>query len=157
MDHPVDIAFDCLPHRSVGRVDIPIDASPEFRARLEHLKRSIDKHGIDNAYFLYNSRCVYRLANSDIEGMLRFSFEGAVLTDRSDAKADRADLDVELVSETCGGLPAVVLDWFAVAVQRAVLVEFDRFIAAGHLERRVDELERLTHLSELSNFTGMNV
>jgi hypothetical protein len=146
-----------LPHRSVGRVDIPIDASPEFRARLEHLKRSIDKHGVGNAYFLYNSRCVYRLANSDIEGMLRFSFEGTVLTDRSDAKSDRADLNVELVSETCGGLPAVVLDWFAVAVQRAMLVEFDRFITAGHLERRVEELERLTHLAELSNFTGMNV
>ena len=91
--HLVDIAFDCLPLRSVGRVDMPLDASPEFRARLEHLKRSIDTHGVENAYFLYNSRCVYRLANSDIEGMLRFSFEGTVLTDRSDAKADRADLD----------------------------------------------------------------
>lgn len=157
MDQPVDIAFDCLPHRSVGRIDIPIDASPEFRSRLEHLKQSIDKHGVDSAYFLYNSRCIYRLANSDIEGMLRFSFEGTLLTDRSDAKADRADLCVELVSETCGGLPAVVLEWFAVAVERAVLVEFDRFITAGHLERRVDELERLTHLAELSNFTGMNV
>ena len=38
-----------------------------------------------------------------------------------------------------------------------MLVEFDRFIAAGHLAERVDELERLTHLAELSNFTGMNV
>jgi len=146
-----------MPLRSVGRVDIPIDASPEFHARLEHLKRAIDKHGVENAYFLYNSRCIYRLANSDIEGMLRFSFEGTVFTDRSDAKADRADLDVELVSETCGGVPAVVLDWFTLAVERAVLVEFDRFIASGHLERRVAEFERLTHLAELSNFTGMNV
>jgi hypothetical protein len=153
----LDIAFDCLPLRSVGRVDIPIDASPVFRARLEHLKRAIDKHGIENAYFLYNSRCIYRLANSDIEGMLRFSFEGTILTDRSDAKADRADLDVELVSETCGGVPAVVLEWFSLAVERAVLVEFDRFIAAGHLAKRVDELERLTHLAELTSFTGMNV
>jgi hypothetical protein len=157
VDAFIDIAFDCLPLRSVGRVDIPIDASKEFRARLEHLKQSIDKHGVENAYFLYNARCIYRLANSDIEGMLRFSFEGTVLTDRSDAKAASADLDVELVSETCGGVPAVVLDWFCSAVERAVLVEFDRFIAFGHLARRVDELERLTHLAELSNFNGMNV
>jgi hypothetical protein len=157
MDPAVDIAFDCLPLRSVGRIDIPLDASPAFRARLEHLKRAIDTHGSENSYFLYNSRCVYRLANSDIEGMLRFSFEGAVLTDRSDAKADRADLDIELVSETCGGLPAVVVEWFCGAVERAVLVEFDRFIAAGHLAKRVDELERLTHLANLADFAGMNL
>ncbi len=157
MDTPVDVAFDCLPLRSVGRVDIPLDASPAFRARLEHLKRAIDTHGVENAYFLYNSRCVYRLANSDVEGLLRFSFEGTVLTDRSDAKADRADLDVELVSETCGGVPEDVFAWFRVAVERAVLVEFDRFIAAGHLARRVDELERLSHLAGPAGFAGMNL
>lgn len=157
MDTPVDIAFDCLPLRSVGRVDVPLDASPEFRARLEHLKRAIDTHGVANAYFLYNSRCIYRLANSDIEGMLRFSFEGTVLTDLSDAKANRADLAIQLVSETCGGVPAVALDWFCGAVERAVLVEFDRFIAAGHLAKRVDELERLTQLADLSGFAGMNL
>lgn len=157
MDTQIDIAFDCLPHRSVGRVDIPLDASPEFRSRLEHLKRSIDKHGIENAYFLYNARCVYHLANSDIEGMLRFSFEGAVLTDRSDAKAASADLDVELVSETCGGVPAAVLEWLCGAVARAVLVEFDRFITAGHLEQRVNELDAMTHLASLANFKGMHV
>ena len=80
---------------------------------------SVDKHGIENAYFLYNSRCIYRLANSDVEGMLRFSFEGTVLTDLSDAKADRADLSIELHSETCGGLSAVVVDWFCSAGQAA--------------------------------------
>jgi hypothetical protein len=157
MEPEVDIAFDCLPLRSVGRVDIPLDASPEFRARLEHLKRAIDAHGIQNAYFLYNSRCVYHLANSDIEGMLRFSFEGTVLTDLSDAKAERADLDVELVSETCGGVPAVVHEWFCGAVERAVLVEFDRFIAAGKLNDRVRELERLAMLAEGNAYAGMNL
>jgi hypothetical protein len=157
MEPQVDIAFDCLPLRSVGRVDIPLDASPEFRARLEHLKRAIDAHGIQNAYFLYNSRCVYHLANSDIEGMLRFSFEGTVLTDLSDAKAERADLEVELVGETCGGLPAVAHEWFCGAVERAVLVEFDRFIAAGKLTDRVQELERLTLLADGNAFAGMNL
>jgi len=157
MDRHVDIAFDCLPLRSVGRVDVPLDSSAEFRARIEHMKRAINRHGVENAYFLYNAHCVYRLANSDVDGMLRFSFEGTVLTDRSDAKAERADLDVELVSETCGGLPAVVVDWFCEAVERAVVVEFDRFIAAGHLARRVDALERLAHLADRSEFAGMNL
>ena len=57
---------------SVGRTDVPLDASPAFRARTEHLKREIETHGTENAYFLYNAHCVYRLANSDIDGMLRF-------------------------------------------------------------------------------------
>jgi hypothetical protein len=157
LDTDIDIAFDCLPLRSVGRVDIPLDASPEFRARLEHLKRSIDKHGVQNAYFLYNSHCVFRLANSDIEGMLRFSFEGTVHTDLSDAKAERADLVVELVGETCDGVPAVVVDWFCGAVERAVLVEFDRFITAGKLNARVQELERFSQLADMSGFAGMNL
>ena len=86
VDSYVDIAFDCLPLRSVGRIDVPLDASPVFRARTEHLKREIETHGTENAYFLYNTRCTYRLANSDIDDMLRFSFDGTVLTDRSDAK-----------------------------------------------------------------------
>jgi hypothetical protein len=157
MDPVVDIAFDCLPLRCVGRVDVPIDASPPFRARLEHLKQAIDTHGVANAYFLYNARCVYRLANSDIEGMLRFAFEGTVLTDASDAKAARANLKVEIVGETCGGLPADVLAWFATMVERAVVVEFDRFIAAGHLAQRFDELGQGARLSELADFAGMNV
>jgi hypothetical protein len=157
MDSVVDIAFDCLPLRSVGRLDVPLDSSPEFRARIEHLKQAIDKHGIENAYFLYNAHCIYRLANSDVDGMLRFSFEGTLLTDRSDAKAERTDLAIELVSETCDGLPALVVEWFCGAVERAVLVEFDQFIAAGHLARRVEELERLTQLAERSDFAGMNL
>jgi hypothetical protein len=157
MDPLVDIAFDCLPLRCVGRVDVPLDASPAHHARVERLKRAIDTHGIENAYFLYNARCVYRLANSDIDGMLRFSFEGTVRTDRSDAKAQQADLEIELVGETCGGVPALVVQWLCRAVERAVLIEFDRFIAAGRLKERVDELERLTHLAELTDFAGMNL
>jgi hypothetical protein len=153
----VDIAFDCLPLRCVGRVDVPIDASPAYRARVERLKHAIETHGVANAYFLYNSRCVYRLANSDIDGMLRFSFEGTVLTDRSDAKAHSADLAIELVSETCGGVPAVIVEWFCGAVERAVLIEFDRFIAAGSLAERMSQLGRIRQLTDLTDFAGMNL
>ena len=136
---------------------MPLDASPGFRARCEHLKRAIDTHGTANAYFLYNARCVYRLANSDIDGMLRFSFEGTVLTDLSDVKAERADLAIQLTGETCGGLPAEVEAWFRGVVERAVLIEFDRFIAAGSLAERVGQLGEVTQLADLADFAGMNL
>jgi hypothetical protein len=158
LDDPyVDISFDCLPLRAVGRTDVPLDASPSFRARTEHLKRVVEAHGAENAYFLYNAHCVYRLANSEIDGMLRFSFEGAVVTDASDAKAERGDLDVELVGETCGGVPRHVLSWLECAVEQAVLIEFDRFIAAGMLAHRVGELGEVKQLADLADFSGMNL
>ena len=157
MDPVVDIAFDCLPLRSVGRVDVPLDASPAFRARCERLQQAIEAHGVENAYFLYNTRCTYRLANSEIANMLRFSFDGTVLTDRSDGKAERADLAVELCAETCGSVPPAVLEWFGGIVKRAVLIEFDRFIGAGQLAERVAQLGTVGSIADISDFTGMNV
>jgi hypothetical protein len=157
MDPVVDIEFDCLPLRSVGRVDVPLDASPAFRARCERLKQAIDAHDNQNAYFLYNTQCTYRLANSEIANMLRFTFDGTVLTDRSDYKAERADLDVQLIAETCGGVPPAALEWLRGVVKRAVLVEFDRFIAAGQLSARVAELGEVESLASVSDFSGMNV
>lgn len=153
----VDIAFDCLPLRSVGRVDVPLDASPAFRARCQHLQQAIDNHGRENSYYLYNTRCVFRLANSDVINMVRFSFDGTVITDRSDCKADRADLNVELTAETCGGISADVLAWFRGVVERAVLVEFDRFIAAGRLTARVDQLGQVASVADLADFAGMGL
>jgi len=158
MQPVVDIAFDCLPLRSVGRVDVPLDASPAFRARCEDLKQAIDRHGAQNAYYLYNARCVYRLANSEIDGMLRFSFAGTVLTDLSDCRADRADLTIELAADTTGAaMTPDVLAWFRQAVERAVLIEFDRFISAGQLAERVSQLGQINSLSDLPDFAGMNV
>jgi len=157
MEPLVDIAFDCLPLRSVGRVDVPLDASPAFRARCQQLQRAIDTHGTANAYFLYNTRCVFRLANSDVDNMVRFSFNGTVLTDRSDCKADRADLAVELTAETCGGIPSEVLAWFGGVVERAVLIEFDHFIAAGSLAERVHQLGKVASVADLADFAGMGV
>ena len=154
MDPYVDIAFDCLPLRAVGRVDVPLDASPALRARCERLQQAIDAHGTDNAYFLYNTRCVFRLANSEVENMLRFSFDGTVLTDRSDCKADRADLAVELTAQTCGAVPPEVLAWFRGMVERAVLIEFDHFIAAGSLANRVNQLGKVERVADLTDFAG---
>src|ERR1043165_1528821 len=98
MQPVVDIAFDCLPLRSIARVDIPLDASPAFRARSERLQQAINAHAGENAYFLYNTRCTYRLANSDIDNMLRFSFDGTLLNHRRDRKADRGHPPPALLS-----------------------------------------------------------
>lgn len=158
MEPVVDIAFDCLPLRSIGRVDIPIDASPAYRTRCQRLLHAIDTYGAANSYFLYNTRCVYRLANSDIDNMLRFTFEGIVVTDRSDGKAEQAELDVILTSETCGQqLSPDVLAWFARVVERAVLIEFNHFIAAGRLAQRVDQLGEVASIADVAGFSGMNV
>jgi hypothetical protein len=157
MQPVVDIAFDCLPLRSLPRVDIPLDASPAFRARCERLRKSLDGHDGENAYYLYNTRCTYRLANSDIDNMLRFSFDGTLVTDRSDCKADRAELDIVLTAETCGGVPPAAMDWLRGIVRRAVLIEFDRFIADGQLASRKRELGSVDSIVGLSNFAGMNV
>jgi hypothetical protein len=153
----VDIAFDCLPLRSVGRVDVPLDASAAFRARCERLQTAIDTHGTQNAYFLYNTRCVFRLANSNIESMLRFSFDGTLLTDLSDCRADRADLAVELTAETCGPMSPEVLAWFRRIIERAVLIEFDHFISAGSLAARVTQLGNVDSITHVADFAGMNV
>ncbi|HEX3599130.1 MAG TPA: hypothetical protein VHU84_03250 [Lacipirellulaceae bacterium] len=157
MDPVVDIAFDCLPIRSIGRVDIPLDASPEFRARGERLQRTIESHAGKNAYFLYNTQCIYRLANSEIDNVLRFTFDGTVLTDLGDCKAERAELEIILASETCGGVPPAALEWLRGVVERAVLVEFDRFISAGQLAARVAELGAVENAGTLCGFAGMGL
>ena len=96
---PIVLAYSLRTHETNRRHRVRLPAAavgrPRRRAarclagvsrRCEQLQRAIDAHGTENAYFLYNTRCVYRLANSDVENMLRFSFDGTVLTDRSDAK-----------------------------------------------------------------------
>jgi len=145
MPDAVQISFDCLPLRAVGRFDIPLDASAEYRARCERLQQAVEKYAEQNAYYLLSAHCVFHLANSEVEGMLRFEFEGTVLTDDSDLKATSADLEIQLSASTCSEMPARVADWFNEMVARAVLIEFDRYIAAGTLAadvRRSEERRR---------------
>jgi hypothetical protein len=127
----IDIAFDCLPLRSVSRFDVPLDASDVLRHRVQQMKAAMEALGVERSYFLYNTRCVFRFANSEVEGICRFEFEGAVQTDAGDRKCDRTMLEVRLISQTCGGLPAEVEPWLADRVRQAVAIEFDRFIAAA--------------------------
>ena len=152
----VEITFDCLPLRSVGRMDIPIDASPKYRARCERIKQLMDKHGSHNSYFLYNAKCIFHLTNRPEEGMLEFNFNGAVLTDDTDVKTRLCDLDVELVRETCDWLTQPVVAWFKETVPHSVAVEFDRYIEAGDLEQTKKRIELLqSQADQAGGYVGM--
>jgi hypothetical protein len=151
MSRFVEIAFDCLPLRSVTRLDIPIDASPRYRARCERIKAALERHGSHNSYFLYDANCVFHLTNQADLGTLEFSFEGTVLTDPLDRETVLADLDVALVRETCDWLAEPIVAWFRETVSRAVMVEFNRYIEAGDLALT---LKRIAALQAKADQTG---
>lgn len=156
MNRWVEITFDCLPLRSVGRLDVPLDASPKFRALCERIRGAIDEHGSFNTYYLYNARCVFHLANSPDVGMLEFKFEGTMFTTADDRKPERTSLQVELVRETCDWLREPIVEWFRDTVSKAVLVEFDRFIEAGDLEKAKQRMEQLrSRADESGGYLGM--
>jgi len=156
MNRYVEITFDCLPLRTISRVDIPIDASPKYRARCERILKAMEAHGTFNTYYLYNARCIYHLTNHPEHGMLEFGFEGTVMTDASDRTTERSDLQVELIRETCDWLTEPIVAWFHESVRRAVQVEFDRYIAAGDLEQAVRRIQRLQKESDQhGGFVGM--
>lgn len=156
MERYVEITFDCLPLRSVGRRDIPLDASPKFRAQCERILQALDTHGAFNTYYLYNAACVFHLTNDPAEGMLEFGFEGTVFTDSQDAKSERCDLKVELVRETCDWLSEPIVQWFQETTVKAVIVEFDRYIAAGDLRQAIERIERIEAESDKhGGFMGM--
>lgn len=115
----VKIEFDCLPMRSLGRLDVPLDAPPAMEAKAERIKSAIEKHGHHNTFYLHNASCIFYLTNDEQVGMLQFRFEGTVLTNAQDRKADRCDLQVDLVRETCDWLTEPVVDWFKETVGRA--------------------------------------
>jgi hypothetical protein len=156
MSQFVDIEFECVPLRSVGRLDIPIDASPKYRARCERIKHAIETHGSHNTYFLYGGQCTFHLTNEAELGMIQFRFEGTVLTDDSDQKTLRCDLEIELERENCDWLTAPATAWLAETVSQAVRVEFDQFIAAGDLAQTVKRIEKLQAESDQrGGFVGM--
>lgn len=148
MDRFVDISFDCLPLRTIGRLDIPIDASPKFRARCERIKHAMETHGLHNTYYLHNARCVFHLTNEADLGMIEFRFDGTVLTNPTDTETLSCDLHVELVRETCDWLTEPIVAWFHETVIHAVRVEFDRFIAAGDLKQAIERVEQIQATSD---------
>jgi hypothetical protein len=144
MQRYVEITFDCLPLRSISRLDIPIDASPRYRQRCESIKAALETHGSHNSYYLYNAGCIFHLTNTPDLGMLEFRFEGTLLTDADDLNAIAAHLNTSLERETCDWLTEPVVAWFKDTVPRAVMAEFDRYISAGDLDaakRRIAALQ----------------
>jgi hypothetical protein len=156
MSRWVEITFDCLPLRSVGRMDIPLDASPKYQERCLAIKRAIEKHGAYNTYFLYNAACVFHLTNRDDLGTLEFRFQGTVITDGTDMRATHADLDAELTRETCDWLIAPVVEWFQQTLLRAACAEFDRYIEAGDLDRTKERMAKLqAEIEKTGGHVGM--
>ena len=158
MTSSVTIQFDCLPMRSLGRLDIPLDASPAFEAKAERIKAALAKHGQHNSFYLHNALCTFQLTNDERIGMLAFRFEGTVLTDTEDRRTERCDLQVELHRETCDWLTEPVVEWFRETAERAIQVEFDRYIEAGDLEKTVRRAAKMEAESDsLSGFVGMGL
>ncbi len=156
MSRWVEISFDCMPLRNIGRLDIPIDASPRYRQFCESVKAAIEKHGSHNTFFLYNAACKYHLTNNPERGMIEFKFQGTVLTNANDTQTKRCDLDVELVGETCEWLDSNVVKWFEDTVPRSVAVEFDRYIQAGDLQQAKERIAKIQEASDdADGFVGM--
>ena len=158
MSNPVDITFDCLPLRSVGRFDVPLDASQEVVGFTTRLRHALTKHGVHNTYYLHRARCAFHLTNDPQIGMVEFGFEGTVLTDTDDLRTLGCDLSVELRGEVCDWLTAAAVDFLAETVRRAVRIEFDRYIAAGDLRRTIDRIEQIRAESNAQGgFLGMGL
>jgi len=156
MDRWVEISFDCLPLRTVTRLDIPLDASPKYRAFCERVKAAIEKHGSHNTYYLHRARCTFHLTNDPQRGLVEFTFEGTALTDPQDTACQACDLQIELAGETCEWLTTAAVEWLKDTVLRAVAVEFDRYIAAGDLDRAKERIRQLeATVDESGGFIGM--
>jgi hypothetical protein len=154
--HWVEVTFDCMPLRSVPRVDVPLDASPKLAAKILRVKTALEKHGSLNSYYLHNAKCIYHLTNDPQQGMMEFEFEGVVLTDERDMQARSCDLLVALKRETCSWLNQSIVDWLGETVRRNVLIDFNRYISQGDLSKTLERIEQTQHASdEAGGFVGM--
>ena len=156
MNRWVEIAFDCLPLRSVARLNAPIEADDARFAKANRIKAAIKKHGTHNNYYLHNAECVFHFTNDASKGMVAFDLEGLITTDEKDLSANTAELQVTLRREDCSWLNQSVVEWLAETVQHAVLIEFNSYIAAGDLQRTAERLAALERDVESTHgFVGM--
>ena len=154
----VAITFECTPLRSVPRLDVPLDASPGYRRRLERMQRAVGRHGTRNAYYLTEGSCTFRFTNAAESGWVRFAFEGTLLTDDLDARTIGSDLEITIDLETCDWLTQPAVEWLKLSVKHAVEAEFDRYIAVGDLSRALERLAREQAASDAAGgYLGMNL
>ncbi len=152
----VEIEFDCLPLRSISRLEAPIDASPKYEQFVQRVKAAMEKHGSFNTYYLHRGTCTFHLTNATGHGEIIFEFEGTALTGEKDLKTKSVDLNVTLLRETCGWLSEPIVQFFNESVQHAVLVEFNRYIEAGDLTKTEERMKKLSAQSEQGDgFVGM--
>ena len=152
----VEIEFDCLPLRSVTRLDVPLDASPVYEQVILRVKHAIEKHGSHNSYYLHRGRCKFHLTNSPDHGSASFRFEGTVLTGQKDLKTRSIDLAVDLDQETCPWLSEPSVDFLAESVRQAVVVEFNRYLEAGDLVKAQKRIEAIQAESDRGEgYVGM--
>ncbi len=152
----VEVTFDCMPLRTVPRVDVPLDASPKLAAKIIRVKAALEKHGSLNSYYLHNAKCTYHLTNDPHQGMLEFDFEGVVLTDEKDLLARSSDLQISLKRETCSWLNQSIVEWLSETVRRNVLIDFNRYIAQGDLSKTLERIEQTQQASdEAGGYVGM--
>lgn len=152
----VEVTFECMPLRTVPRVDVPLDASPKLAAKILRVKAALEKHGSLNSYYLHNASCTYHLTNDPQQGMMQFEFEGVVLTDQQDLQARDCDLQVKLRSETCSWLNQAIVDWLSETVRRNVLIEFNRYISQGDLTKTLKRIEQTQQASDAAGgYVGM--
>ena len=152
----VEIEFDCLPLRSVTRLDVPMDASPAYEQFVLRVKSAMEKHGSHNAYYVHRGQCTYHLTNSPEVGRVVFGFEGTGLTGPEDRHTKAVDIQVTLQSETCQWLSEPVVEFLAESVQHALLVEFDRYIEAGDLAKTEQRIKAVQEQSDAADgFVGM--
>ena len=152
----VEIEFDCLPLRSITRLDVPVDASPVYEQFVLRVKEAMSRHGSHNTYYLHGGRCAYYLTNDPAQGKIEFAFEGTVMTDEGDRSTKAVDINVKLQGETCSWLSEPFVGFLAESVQHAVLVEFNRYINAGDLEKTQQRIQAVQEQSDSAEgFVGM--
>ena len=152
----VEIEFDCLPLRSINRLDVPVDASPVYEQFVLRVKAAMERHGSHNTYYLHRGKCIYHLTNDSERGAVHFAFEGTVMTDTQDRKTRSVDINVQLDRETCSWLSEPFVSYLADSVQQALMVEFDRYIEAGDLEKTQERLRKINEQSDAADgFVGM--
>ncbi len=152
----VEISFDCLPLRSVTRLDVPVDASPVYEQFVLRVKQAMARHGTHNTYYLHRGKCMFHLTNDPKQGAVSFTFEGTAMTDTDDLHTKAIEIAVKLEGETCNWLREPFVGFLSESVQHAVLVEFDRYIAAGDLKKTEERIKAIQQdIDATEGFVGM--
>ena len=78
------------------------------------------------------------------------------MTDSSDRTTKAVDISTKLASETCAWLSEPIVGFLAESVQHALLIEFNRYIEAGDLEKTEQRIKAVQEQSDASDgYVGM--